>query len=155
MVNVNEFIKDNLRYEKTTGKLYWKKNGIRRRMDREAGGIDKQGYRYLFVNRKWVNAAHVVWFIEKGCLPKKTMDHINGIRSDNRISNLRDVTMRDNATNTKIHREGRLPGCHFCNYTKKWRAQIKINGKRKCLGRYKTESAAHEAYTKTRMELGL
>ncbi len=80
------------------------------------------------------------------------IDHINGNSLDNRKSNLRTVTTRENTQNQKIHRSGKLVGTTFDKSTKKWMAQI-FDKKRKFLGRFETEHEAHQAYMKAYNEL--
>ena len=79
-----------------------------------------------------------------------SIDHINGIRNDNRLSNLRVVTPRENNQNRIEHRNGKLVGAYFdkrmSNSSRPWRAQIKTNSKVKYLGAYATELEAHNAY---------
>jgi len=79
------------------------------------------------------------------------IDHINGERSDNRLENLRVVTHRENNQNRKHHREGRLVGASFnkafAETPKPWQSRIRINGKTKHLGFFKTEIEANKAYT--------
>jgi hypothetical protein len=83
-------------------------------------------------------------------LGEGNIDHINGIRNDNRLSNLRVVTTRENNQNLECHRNGKLVGANFdkrmSNSPRPWRAQIKINGKCSNLGAYATEAEANKAY---------
>lgn len=81
------------------------------------------------------------------------VDHINGNSLDNRKSNLRIVTNRENGQNKKIHRSGKLVGCSYHKRRKKWEAQIRVDKNRKSLGYFKTEHEAHQAYMKAYNEL--
>ncbi len=150
-----EYLKENCRYNRSSGKFFWKKRGFRRTLYKEVGSKHHSGYKMMFILGRRYSAHRIVWIYENGSFPKDQIDHINGVKSDNRIKNLRDASVRDNNINTKHHRSGRLPGCHFCTYTKKWRAQIKLNGKRIHLGRYNSETDASYAYKNARLEMGL
>lgn len=70
----------------------------------------------------------------------KQIDHINGIRNDNRMSNLRVVIEKDNQKNKKLHSSNTsgFNGVHWDLNRRKWVSQIKINGKLKFLGRYES-----------------
>lgn len=70
-----------------------------------------------------------------------TIDHINGIKDDNRISNLREVTTQENCFNRK-----NCKGCIFIKKRNKWKAVIFINKKSKFLGYYDTYEEAHNIY---------
>lgn len=74
------------------------------------------------------------------------VDHIDGNGLNNQRSNLRIVTRRVNDQNRIEHRKGKLVGAIFHKYSGKWQARIKIDGKRKSLGYFKTEQEAHKAY---------
>lgn len=74
------------------------------------------------------------------------VDHINGDGLDNRRTNLRIITVRENGQNRTSHRDGRLVGCYFNKAKGKWQASIKIDGHRKSLGRFETEKDAHKKY---------
>jgi hypothetical protein len=78
--------------------------------------------------------------------PKNEVDHINGIRNDNRLSNLKPVTRRQNHQNEKQHRNGKLVGAQFRKDRNKWITQFNLNGKLKQIGSFNTELEAHEAY---------
>lgn len=72
------------------------------------------------------------------------IDHIDGNKENNSISNLRLASPRENAQNRVQHRAGKLCGCHL--NSGKWRASIWLGKKRKHLGYFDTEEQAHVAY---------
>jgi hypothetical protein len=74
-------------------------------------------------------------------------DHINGNGLDNRRENLRIVTRRQNLQNLHIKKTSIYPGVSFETDSNRWRAQIKINGKSRNIGRFKTEIDAAIAYS--------
>lgn len=73
------------------------------------------------------------------------MDHINGVRDDNRISNLREATGAENCRNRKKRRNTRYAKGVTVKYGR-FLARIWVRGKRICIGRYDTEEEAHAAY---------
>jgi hypothetical protein len=68
------------------------------------------------------------------------IDHINGIKDDNRIENLRSVTQQQNTFNSKSK------GYYWNKRDKKWKSQIVIDGEHKHLGYFLTEEEASKAY---------
>jgi hypothetical protein len=84
---------------------------------------------------------------------KRCVDHRNGLTLDNRRSNLRIVTSRQNHQNRWTHREGKLVGACFHKRENKWISQIAVNGKHHHLGYFPTEQAAHEKYIEALSEL--
>lgn len=80
------------------------------------------------------------------------VDHINGNTLDNRLSNLRIVTVRQNGCNRIDQREGktssRYPGVYWNKQKRKWQAQIKFGVRKKYLGRYDSQEEAFGAYEK-------
>jgi len=76
---------------------------------------------------------------------KLVVDHINEIKTDNRAENLRIVTHRFNCSRKKVGTSKYIGVCFYNKY-KKWRAQIKINGKQKHLGYFICELEAHQVY---------
>ena len=69
------------------------------------------------------------------------VDHINGIRHDNRLENLRLVTCQQNGFN-----QTKAKGYYWSNQNNKWQAQIKLDGRNIYLGSFVTESEARQAY---------
>lgn len=84
----------------------------------------------------------------------KEVDHINGNSLDNRKSNLRIVTHRQNSQNLKINRNAPYPGICWYEKNKKWGARIRIKGKRLFLGLYDSPEKAFKAYSKKCEEIG-
>jgi len=74
------------------------------------------------------------------------IDHINGDRTDNRLENLRVVTSRENNQNLSRHRKGMLVGASKRGNSDTWRSYIKVNGKTRHLGQFKTEKEASDRY---------
>jgi len=84
-----------------------------------------------------------------GAKPGELVDHINGDKLDNRASNLRIVTRRQNAMNSRASRNiraGKRKGVRWDKDRGLWNAGIVINGRRKFLGRFQTEDEGARAY---------
>lgn len=90
----------------------------------------------------------LAWLYVNGSWPKDRIDHINGIRNDNRMANLRDVTCAQNAHNRAMPRSNTsgYQGIIWHPQTGKWRARIRADGKSYSLGLYDRPEDAHAAY---------
>jgi hypothetical protein len=77
---------------------------------------------------------------------KNVVDHIDSNTINNNVSNLRVVSHRENTSKERSIKKGLPVGVCFENFTKKYKAQIVINGKGVNLGRYKTPEEASEVY---------
>ena len=105
------------------------------------------GYCKVKFKDKPVRYHRVIWTLLNGDIPAgMDIDHIDGNRVNNSITNLRLVTRRENCQNRLKHRDGKLVGCYYHKLSRKWRAQIWANGKSKSLGLFGTEQEAHDAY---------
>ncbi len=102
--------------------------------------------------RREMLASYVIGHPLKGFV----IDHINGNTLDNRRENLRIVSNRKNNQNRYYHRSGeKLLGASFHKASKLWRARIKINGKEKCLGYFKTKEDSNRRYIQEIKRLNL
>lgn len=103
-----------------------------------AGYLAEDGYLEIGIRDKNHKAHRIIWAIYTGSYPEQYIDHLNGVRSDNRICNLRAVDKQENGVNTKIHSNNSsgVSGVMWCKRTKRWEVYIRAEGKKKHLGRY-------------------
>lgn len=128
-------IKDYLDYNPETGIFMWiKRRSPNQKLDIPIKIKCSQGYLLITFNKIQYKAHRIAWYFVYGKLPEKDIDHINGIKDDNRICNLREVTKLQNNRNYECHRKGAVPGVHFCNQTKKWKAQYHVPNVKKTIG---------------------
>ena len=113
-----------------------------------AGGVGPRGYRMLEISGKNFRAARVAWAIAHGRWPSDQIDHINCIRSDDRLSNLREATAHQNARNksASVRNATGVKGVHFERSKNKFMAQVRANGEYVFRRRFKTLEEAAAAY---------
>lgn len=92
MQELEDYIKKYFKY--SDGKI------IRTDRKNSTGSYDKNGYLILKIKGKQFKAHRVVWFLCNGYFPKEEIDHINRVRDDNRIENLRLSNRKEQAANT-------------------------------------------------------
>ena len=137
-----------IKYDPDTGNFSWAYWRFGLTNKTECGNINANGYKCLCINRKKYYAHRVAWEIVHGEIPDGLdIDHKNGIRSDNRIANLRLATRSQNLSNAG-RRSDNSSGYKGVSRTAtgRWRATIQWHGKRKHIGSFDTAEAAFEAY---------
>ena len=141
-------VRDLFFYNKDTGELtFVNESGRGKRKDRKVGSISKVGYSVVFVDRKLYQAHRVIWLHYYGVLPEFGIDHINGDKLDNRISNLRDVSQKENTKNRVMSKNNTsgFNGVTWHAALGKWRSSISVNKKPVYLGFFKSKHDAIEA----------
>jgi hypothetical protein len=131
-------IKAMFKYDAVTGNIYWVAVGKGKIKKKPAGTVTSTGYVGILIEGKRYLAHRIAWALAYGSWPEQQIDHINGIKTDNRIENLRLATNAQNGKNygaNKTNTSG-IKGVSWCKQTQKWRAMIKVNGKSICKGRY-------------------
>lgn len=128
-------IANEFRYE--NGKLYYKQIRAGRSIYKPAGYIRHDGYIQVRLKGQIYLAHRVVYCIHYGCWPVELIDHINGVKCDNRIENLREVTVAENRLNVRQARnDSGVVGVTWAKKERNWRASININGKVVNLGHF-------------------
>lgn len=89
-------------YDPETGCLRWKENQQKRFIGRVAGFITHHGYRRVNVGKTKLHAHQIIWLMHHGELPDCEIDHINGMRDDNRLENLRLANQQQNQQNSNV-----------------------------------------------------
>ena len=111
----------------------------------ETNCINRSGYVVISINGKNYLAHRLAWILYYGSLEDDMeIDHINHVRHDNRVANLRKVSKKINSRNTSLgssNRSGILGVC-WDNTKMRWRAFITVDGVRKGLGYFKDMSEA-------------
>lgn len=142
----SEEITDTFEYK--NGIIYWKcDRGTRIKAGSIAGSKKgNRGYVKINYKGKYYKAHRIAWCLCYGEWPPNNLqiDHINHIRDDNRIENLRIVTHKGNQENNI--------GKGYSKVGKKWLARIQVNGKIKYLGRFDTPEKANAIYLKTKKQ---
>lgn len=163
-----------LRYNPETGDLFWRERtpdmftSNRQAAEhscavwnakfahKEALTSPSNGYRRGIVLGRHHLAHRVAWAMHHGGWPQSAIDHVNGVRCDNRITNLRDVdqsTNMRNAQRMKNNTSGQT-GVSWGKANNKWIAYISVSGKRKHLGFFTDISDAVAARKAAELEHG-
>ena len=105
-----------------------------------AGSVDTRGYLSCSIDNQVCKMHRLVWLYVYGYFPEYGIDHINGVTTDNRLSNLRHVTPMCNSQNTKINSNNTsgFPGVSYRTDNNKYRSRVSYNGKSIDLGQYST-----------------
>jgi len=122
-----------------------------------AGTIGTCGYLSISIGEKSYRAHRLAFLWMEGAFPDLVTDHINGIESDNRWANLRDVTRQENMRNQKRRKNNKsgITGVYFDKASGKWRADITVGGGKKAyLGRFISSSLAAQARRDAEVKYG-
>jgi hypothetical protein len=166
-----ELLRKLLRYEPETGEFYWRQRPIEMFSDhatvpwrtallecnwwnsrfagkRALNDSTRKGYLQGRIRDGFYAAHRIAWAITYGEDPIIQIDHINGDKADNRISNLRLATPCENAQNRprNVTNRSGYKGVHWSSLHGMWRARIRANGTMTCLGFFDDPESAHAAY---------
>lgn len=144
VVNVKK-LREKFIYDAKTGNLIWKVHPTKegrvacRKIANGYLGVTFEGNQY---------SHRMVWAFHNGRMPHSDIDHINHIKTDNRIENLREASRVQNSFNRGApkHNTSGVKGVHFDKVNGKWVAQICVNGKTKKIGRFTDIQDAANAY---------
>jgi hypothetical protein len=104
----------------------------------------RNGYIFFRIFDKHYGGHRLAWLYVYGVWPTAHIDHVNGVRDDNRIANLRDVSIAENQKNQKMRADNKsgVAGVHWARKSRKWYASIRSNGRVFNLGYYANKEDA-------------
>lgn len=150
-----ELCRQLLRYEPETGKLFWRNRArdmfatdrafaswTARYPGREAfTNTIPGGYKTGTILNSSHRAHRVIWAIVHGTWPISEIDHINGIRTDNRLANLRLVTSSENSRNCRRYSNNTSghTGIYWYARRRNWIVKVAVEvGKHREIGKFRT-----------------
>ena len=153
-----EYLKSILHYDLDTGIFTWKVNKSKRSKIGNVAGYLDNGYVRIEINNIQYRAHRLAWLYVYGEMPKSLIDHIDGNRSNNKISNLREATYQANSENYKTPRTNKsgVKNVSWYKGLNKWVVSINIKKTKKTIGYFEdlelAELVAVEARNKYRGE---
>lgn len=160
MISYAELI-ETLNYDPMTGVFTWKQAGKGRRTNKQVGSWDMYGYLTVRLGKakaaKSYKLHRLAWLYAMGEWPKHDIDHLNGIRHDNRIENLRDAPRKMNLENQIKMRNRKnktgLMGAYFDAKKDMYYSRISHHDKSLYLGSFKTAEEAHQCYLNAKRKI--
>jgi len=143
-----ERLRQTLHYAADTGLFTWAASRRGVTAGRVAGCEGRYGYWYITIDHKRYVAHRLAWLYVYGSWPSNCIDHINRVRTDNRLCNLREATIQQNRQNLSLSVKNKsgVRGVSIDLVNNCWRASISVDKKAKNLGRFATIEAAAAAY---------
>ena len=147
-------LRERLQYDPETGALTWRvrPNG-RVPANTQAGCVADTGYRVVRIDGRQWKAHRLAWVLAHGSEPAGDIDHIDGDRLNNRLSNLREANDSENGQNRRRANRNSasgLLGVVAPTGRAVFHASIRVSGKKIHLGSYLTAQDAHSAYLKAK-----
>ena len=153
-----EHLKSILDYNLGTGIFTWKVNKSNRCKIGNVAGWSNDGYVAIEINNKQYKAHRLAWLYVNGETPQNLIDHIDGNRSNNKISNLRESTYQTNSENYKTPKTNKsgVKNVSWYKNLNKWVVSISVKKIKKSIGYFDdielAELVAIEARNKYRGE---
>lgn len=148
-------LKELLHYDQASGLFAWKLRTSNVVRVGDVAGTKTNGYTQIKLDGVIYKAHRLVWLYVYGCWPSHQVDHINGIRDDNRLANLREADNKQNQENTglKSNNSTGFRGVVWYKRHQKFMARVHHHGKQIHLGYFDTAKEAAAAAAAERAEL--
>lgn len=126
-----------LKYNPYTG-VFTSKVDSKNKRSGDILGRNSRGYTVIYIKNYNYRAHRLAWLYVHGAFPVNDIDHINGNRDDNRISNLRSVTNQENHKNKTLLSNNKhgVTGVGWCKKRLIWRVSITVDLKHVHIGYY-------------------
>lgn len=147
-----ERVKSLFSYDADTGNFYRKSKPLK-----VAGSVNHRGYREISISGEKYQAHRLAWIYVHGDIGDFDIDHINHLKGDNRICNLRVATRAQNLQNRAPKnpngKHSRYVGVSWNKNERKWVSSIMVNGVTHRLGYFNDEEEAASAYIAAKSKL--
>src|SRR6266550_6520341 len=143
-----ERLRELLDYDAETGVFRWRhKRGNGCKAAGSIAGFPDERYIRIGIARRTYRAHRLAWLWMTSHWPDEEIDHINGVKSDNRWSNLRGATRAQNMRNQGPRKDNTLgvKGVYKVS-PNRYRVEIRHHGKLFRIGLFKTTEEAREAH---------
>ena len=155
---IQKRVKELFYYDENTGiftrKIATGRHG-RHKKGLVAGAKNNRGYVILSIDSKRYVAHKIAWLYVYGYIPKQDLDHINRVKNDNRIANLRLATRSENMQNVVRNKKNTSTqkGVSWMPQRKKWRAYINKDYKQIYIGLFDSFEEAVSAYKEAQKKI--
>jgi len=124
---IKERLRELLEYDPETGVFIWKTGRGSVKAGSVAGSKEANGYVRIRCDGGRYMAHRLAWLYVHGEFPPEEIDHINGVRDDNRLRNLRCVSRTENTRNQRLSNRNTsgITGVHWDKKAGKWRAKAR------------------------------
>ena len=152
-----EVVRDSLDYDPESGIFRWRRKTGNVRAGSVAGTLGRCGYMIISIKKRTYKAHRLAWIHVTGQWPVGEIDHKNRVRTDNRLSNLRECSGTENQHNTGLRSDNTsgLRGIRYDAKRGKWEARLRLHGRLLHLGRFSEAGCATAAYEAARAAHGL
>lgn len=156
MKSLKQMVSENFYY--SNGNLFNKKNrGAHAKANQVAGHATSKGYLRVEILGKSYYAHRLIWILCNGQLKdSEFIDHINGVKTDNKVENLRVVDKAGNNQNLrqpKLNNKSGFLGVYKNKKTLRFETQIGANGKKTHIGTFDSAESANSAYLLAKRQL--
>jgi len=136
-------------FEYRDGGLYYRVTRGGNVAGSRAGTLQRIGYQQVMVAKKKYYEHRVIYLLCHGVWPDE-IDHINGVKSDNRIENLRSCGSSENKYNLCGRSATGVKGVYFDKRRARYYAELSVSKQRVRLGSFDSLDAAAQAIRSTR-----
>ncbi|AUR95728.1 hypothetical protein NVP1211B_32 [Vibrio phage 1.211.B._10N.222.52.F11] len=160
-----QYLKSRLSYSRSTGVFTWKEKAGNSQHDKifnskfknkVAGSLNEHGYIIISIDGSPYKAHRLAWLYVYGAFPEGEIDHLKGVKSDNRIEMLSDVTRFENSKNRPLQRNNKsgVVGVSWDSSRERWTVRLGSQGNYKFLGRFLSFVDACQARIEAEKENG-
>lgn len=151
---VKNRLRELFHYDPNTGQFTYVTRVARRvRVGDVVGSVNSEGYRHIRLGGKTYKAHRLAWLWCHGAWPQLMIDHIDGDRDNNRLSNLREASRSQNLANSTPRRRGKSLPKGVTRRGSRWVARIQKGGRPTFLGSFASVDEAILAYSRAASEI--